>query len=66
MNEPRVTVRQEIAEVDGEETGYPRPILLVETHGGVRDWIVLTIGGHRYTVRALDLADAAERARGRP
>ena len=65
MIEPRVTVRQEVYEIDGAETSAPIPVIRVESHWNISGWVVLTVDEHRYTVNARDLADAVERARGR-
>jgi len=63
MTEPDVTVRVPIYEVDGRDTEYPTPVLLVESHWTSSDRVVLRVSGYSYSVIARDLREACDRAR---
>jgi hypothetical protein len=62
MVEPRVAVRVPVYEMDGSEAPIGTT-LLIESHGTSLDRVVVYLDGHRLTVIASDLADAAHRAK---
>lgn len=57
-----VTCRVSIGAINDEDTLYPQPVILVESHHASHEWITLVIDGKRYLVGAVQLRNALTNA----
>jgi len=60
----KITTEIDLFEIDGEQTKVPIPTLVVKNHelSSRSAIVVISVGGHRYSVEATELRQAIENA----